>query len=227
MKTLFGTVALFLCVTLASAAQVDDLVKQLKAAEADKRREAAEAIGKVGKEAKAAAPALIAALKDSDLFVRVFAAQSLGEIDADPKTAVPALAAALRDKKEVQETAIVSLRKLGAAAVPTLADVAKDPGKEGSLRRKAIESLGQLKDDAKSTVPMLTELVSGKTKTGKPAMNRDVELRVTAVNSLGEIATAADSETVKLFTDMIAERTTDRQLRAAMQKALPKIKNRK
>ena len=231
MKKLFGAVVVVLCCSVAApAADVAELVKQLKDKEAEKRREAAEALGKAGKDARDAVPALIAALKDSDLFVRLFSTVSLGQIGEDPKTVIPALTGILnnsREKKEVQEAAIKSLEQLGAGSVQPLADVAKDTKKEAALRRKAIIALGKLGSEAKSTVPMLTELVPTKTKTGKPAMNRDNELRVEAINALGEIATMNDKETVDLFTEMLAEKGGDRNVRMALTKALAKIKNRK
>jgi HEAT repeat protein len=230
MKNLFGAVVVVLCWSVAAhAADVGELVKQLKDKDADKRREAAEALGKAGKEAKDAVPSLIAALKDSDLFVRLFAATSLGQIGEDAKTVIPALAQSLnnpREKKEVHEAAILSLRKLGADSVPVLADYAKDAKKESSLRRKAVIALGQLGGDAKATVPMLTALVATKTKTGKLTMSRDTELRVEAVNALGEIATTSDKETVDLFNEIAKAKGGDRNVKMAINKALAKIKKR-
>jgi HEAT repeat protein len=231
MKNVFGAMIVVLCwSTAAWAVDIADLVKELKTGDAEKRREAAEALGKAGKEAKDAVPALVAALKDSDLFVRLFSTVSLGQIGVDPSTVVPALTAVMnnpREKKEVLEAAITSLQQLGGDSVPTLAGVAKDAKKDGSLRRRAIIALGKLGPDAKSTVPMLTELVPTKTKTGKPAMNRDNELRVEAINALGEIATMNDKETVDLFKEMADEKGVDRMVKQAITRAMSKIKNRK
>jgi HEAT repeat protein len=61
-------------------------------------RSAAAALGNIGGNAKEAVPALAAALKDQDSFVRCFAAEALGRIRENAKEAVPELAAALKDQ---------------------------------------------------------------------------------------------------------------------------------
>src|ERR1043166_9930771 len=63
------------------------------------RREAAEALGELGPDAKAAAPDLAAALKDKDDGVRIKAAAALWSIGSAGATAVPDLIAALQDKR--------------------------------------------------------------------------------------------------------------------------------
>src|SRR5207247_638471 len=81
---------LLLCAGMtAEAADIDALVKQLKAKDTDARRQAVKALAEAGQDARSATPALLNSLKDSDLFVRRFAAQALGDIEADPKAAVP------------------------------------------------------------------------------------------------------------------------------------------
>src|SRR5262249_44722525 len=131
MKHVIGVWAAWLgAVALAPAADVAGLVKQLKDSKTEVRRSAAEELGKAAKDPAAEAPpALTAALKDSDLFVRALAAQALGAIGAAPKTAVPALTAALktpREKTEVIEAVVAALGKMGTAAVPSLSELADD-----------------------------------------------------------------------------------------------------
>src|SRR5262245_6892014 len=75
------------------ASQVADFVRQLQSQDAGVRRSAAEALGKIGPEAKGAVPDLIAALKDQDTDVRRYAAFVLGKIGEAAKEAVPALIA--------------------------------------------------------------------------------------------------------------------------------------
>ncbi len=121
-------------------AAVDALIKQLKSPDSDMRREAAKKLGEMGKDARKAGPALVAAVKnDKDLFVRRFAAQSLGDVGADPKLAVPALSALLKDSaQELNEAAIGALGKMGKDGVPALAEVLKKketkPEKKGDKK---------------------------------------------------------------------------------------------
>jgi HEAT repeat protein len=231
MKRLFGALGAWLLAAAAvSAADVSELVKQLKSANADERRAAAEALGKAGKDAKDAAPALIAALKDSDLFVRTFAAQALGDVGADPKTVAAALQAVMkntREKEEVHEAALASLGKLGGEGVPALAEVVGDQNRDADLRHKAIRLLAQIGPAARSTVPMLTDLAVAKAKNPKQPPRTSMELRVDALNALGAIATPDDKEAVDALTEMAATEKLDRNLKMAVVPALKKIKERK
>jgi len=80
--------------------QVAVFVQWLQSQDAGVRSYAASALGEIGKDAKDAAPALIAALKDQDAGVRRSAAAALGKIGKDAKDAAPALIAALKDQDE-------------------------------------------------------------------------------------------------------------------------------
>src|SRR5260370_3766385 len=119
MTKLLGAAAAFLClIGSVQAADVDDLVKQLKDKETDVRRKAAKELADAGPDAKPAVPMLIAALKDSDLFVRRFSAQALGAIGEE--SAMPALEKVVKDaneKKEVQEAAVIAVGKMGKGSV--------------------------------------------------------------------------------------------------------------
>jgi HEAT repeat protein len=219
-----------LTAALAPAADVAELVKQLKDGNADARRAAAEALGKAGKDAREAAPALIAALKDADLYVRAFAAQALGQIDADPKTAVPALDANLknlREKSEVHEAALASLGKFGAEGVGPLGAVVGDANREPELRRKAVLLLTQIGPPARSTVPMLTDIAANKTKNPKVAGKNSMEQRVDAINALGAIASTEDKEAVDLLVELNGTEKLQRELKKPVADALKKIRERK
>src|SRR5260370_40669517 len=117
MKKLLGAAAAFLCLVVSvQAADVEDLVKQLKDKDPDIRRKAAKELADVGADAKPAVPALVASLKDNDLFVRRFSAQALGAIGPDAQGALPALQKIVKDgneKKEVQEAAVLAIGKMG------------------------------------------------------------------------------------------------------------------
>src|SRR5262245_11881699 len=70
----------------------------LKDRDARVRRQAAEALGKAGPQAKSAVPDLSAALTDKEDIVRAAVATALWGISADAREAVPALVAALTDR---------------------------------------------------------------------------------------------------------------------------------
>ena len=79
------------------------------------------ALRDLGAGAKSAVPALTAALKDRDLYVRRFAARALGEIGPDAQSAVPALNKALEGQPSAEvrrrvEGLLEKLKGSGASA---------------------------------------------------------------------------------------------------------------
>jgi HEAT repeat protein len=225
MKRFIGvTCALFCLTALTPAADVTELVKQLKGNDPDARRAAARSLSELGSDAREAVPALISALKDKDLFVRRFAAQALAEVGPDAaKQAVPALKAALTDKKtEVVEAAAGALGKMGPEGVSTLVDLAKEKGREMLLRKKAIEALGKAGEDGKSAVPYLVEL----TKESPAAKGKmDVgEIRMAAIAALGDLGPVAKEAVPALESALGAADKKQRELKMALNDALKKIK---
>ena len=82
----------------APAEALPALLERLRAEKPDVRMDAAAAIGRLGPQAKAAAPALLAAFpQEKDPFARRAMIIALGAIGPDAREALPALAAALRD----------------------------------------------------------------------------------------------------------------------------------
>src|SRR5437868_14818744 len=79
----------------ADPAEVPRLIEQLKGKDTAERRQAADALGKLGPDAKDAVNALADAVKDKDPYVKRFAARSLGQIKADGKETMQALTRAL------------------------------------------------------------------------------------------------------------------------------------
>jgi len=74
---------------------------------------AAEALVKLGPEAKGAVPALSEALRDELAYVRERAAQALKRIGPEARAAVPALTEALEDANvEVRRAAAAALKKI-------------------------------------------------------------------------------------------------------------------
>jgi HEAT repeat protein len=124
------------------------------------RRGAAEALKTMGKEAKAAVPALTNALEDNFYGVRQTAAQALGSIGPDAEAAIPALSnAAAKDHYAcVRLAAAEALGKIGPATkdvVPTLSNALRDL--DDDVRRAAAEALGKCGLEAKDAVLALRE----------------------------------------------------------------------
>lgn len=106
---------------------VNKLIEQLKSPDIEARYSAVYALGQMGGEAKGAAPALIAALKDKGGAVNIRAAIALKQIGAE---AVPALLGALRDNDlYTRANAAEVLGQMGdkaKEAVPALIAALKD-----------------------------------------------------------------------------------------------------
>jgi HEAT repeat protein len=126
---------------------VDGLVKALRGdGPALVRARAAQALGRLGPEARAAAPALGEALDDADSSVRHSAAFALGRLGRGAEAAVPALVATLRKKEDglLRARAAAALEAFGpaaAAAVGPLVEALKDPENK-ALRARAAAALG-------------------------------------------------------------------------------------
>jgi HEAT repeat protein len=229
MKRFLGLIGIVLWATMARGADVGELVKQLKDGDNEARRAAAKALGEGGAESKAAVPALIEALKDKDTFVRRFSAQALGEIGPDASSAVRPLTAALNDsQKRVQAAAARALGKLGPSGVETLVGILKDDSKDSTIRRQAIDSLSGLGAEARSAVPVLTELLKEKVVKGKKKQMAPEDLRVDAATALGTLAKSSDKETIETLEALTEKKAkTPRGLKQAANTALKKIKNNK
>lgn len=113
---------------------VPALVAALNDASADIRTAAADALGRVGPEAKAALPALTATLKDPEKAVRQHAAFALGVVDPEDAAVLPALVELLKDSDlEVRRHAALSLGRLGPSARPAL-EVLMEASKDADSR---------------------------------------------------------------------------------------------
>ena len=89
------------------------LPEQLRAADSAQRIHAVKSLAKRPKEADLVVPALAAALKDEDAFVRRDAAEALGRLGSRARNASPELLAALKDKnRQVRKTASAALKKV-------------------------------------------------------------------------------------------------------------------
>jgi HEAT repeat protein len=143
-------------------AGVNSLVASLKDERKEVRRAAAEALGRLGAEAKPTLPALVEALKDADADVRWMAADALGQIGAEAKTAVPALVEALKDPA-VRSIAIDALGGIGADAKDAAGPLAELLKNENiHLRRTTAMALARIGGPAaRPAVPVFVEMLRG------------------------------------------------------------------
>jgi HEAT repeat protein len=138
----------------------------------------------LGEEATPAAPAVIQALSDSNLFVRWAAARTLGRMGpVDLDESVPALAGLLKDPDtDVRLTSALVLERYGpkaAAAVPALARATNTGDVE--VRVAALRALQPMREAARPAVPSIAAGLS----------HPDVRVRRTAAEVLGRIGPAA------------------------------------
>jgi len=141
----------------ALAAAQEEEIARLKSQHAGERRQAALALARMGPEAVAAVPALLARLDDSNVMVRHAAMLALGGI-RDPR-GVPPLARLLASPDErTRRIASVSLAEIGAPAVPALRNVLRKSGRH-TARLAAAHALAALGEKAVSAVPDLEALL--------------------------------------------------------------------
>ncbi|MCX8067326.1 MAG: HEAT repeat domain-containing protein, partial [Anaerolineae bacterium] len=140
--------------------------------DADVRRAAAEALGRIGD--PRAVPGLLKALRDADAEVRWAAAEALGRVGAP---AVPGLLEVLRDADAgVRRAAAEALGRIGdPQAIPGLLEALRDA--DPRVRRAAAEALGRIGAPA---LPSLLEALR----------DADWWVRRAAAKALGEIARA-------------------------------------
>jgi HEAT repeat protein len=163
-------------------AAVTPLAGLLKHEDSFVRRQAAEALARIGPDAAAAQPALLAALKDSSVAVRAAAADALGEIAADLPATARALVAALAENEPVRRHVGAALVRLGRDAVPALSDALTE--KPALVRYHSARVLGLLGPEAASAVPRLIDLLRDK----EPRVRR---MAIVALGEIGPDAAAA------------------------------------
>jgi len=192
------------------AEPVEVLIVELKSEDVDMRRQAAQALGRIGGPgANPAVPALAVAVKDQDRNVRLFASQSLGLIG---EPAVPTLLRLLRDEDEsVRESALFGLYAAGPAArsaVPAIVEILTD--KNAKMRAHAATTLGRIGPEARMAVPALIDAMK----------DEDNHVRYFAANALGNIGPTARAAIPVLTKALKDEKSS---VRAGAARALKKI----
>src|SRR5262245_20633549 len=117
------------------------------------RCKSADLLGRLGKVARFAIPALRDALKDGDAHVRVKAAEALWKVEQPPlKVVLPVLVGGLTDKQaSARALAAKALAEVGPparAAVPALGRALAD--KDVTVRMEAVLALGEMGPAARS-----------------------------------------------------------------------------
>ena len=187
------------------------LIANLKLPDAEDRATAADMLGRIGRGAKSAIPALIAALEsDEYIVVRCAAAQALGEMGREAKQAVPALIGALKvENEDVRRYATYALEKMGTEAkqaIPTLIQVLKD--KSEHVRNGAAAALVAIGLEA---IPPLIDALKDKSK----------YVRSGAASVLGQIRPEVRQSIPALVA--VLEEDDETSVRCAAAQALGKI----
>jgi TonB family protein len=119
------------------------LLTNLKSAEAEKRRAAADEIGALRN--REAVPLLIAALADKEATVREAAAFALGQI-TDPRAVAPLTRALVDKDAEVRATIAFALGMIGERkSGQTLSELLEDPA--AAVRAAAVTAMGLMQDE--------------------------------------------------------------------------------
>ncbi len=182
-----------------SAAAVSDIAAALSDRDENVRRESAQALGKIGPESRPAIPALMAALGDDSDTVKWLAVWALGRIGGK---AVPPLIALLDDEK-LQDTAVVALGDIGAAARPavhSLVELLQKPGLSTDRASDVVLALSRIGPAAEEAAPTLLKILA----------DEKSDLRPYAAWALAQIG--AKDEVPQLIRALFAERDPGSEL---------------
>lgn len=163
--------------------QQEESRKLLRELESDHFLDRSEALHKLADfaaESRVVVRAIIAALADSDPWVRGAAADALGEVEPPLIEAVPLLIAALRDPdgwvRECAAEALTNMKPPSPEVVEALTNALSDP----RISDKAMEALAEIGPAAKSSVPGLIG-----------ALGKDDKFSDKAAEALGQIGEEA------------------------------------
>jgi HEAT repeat protein len=175
---------------------------------------AANALGQIGPDSRAAVPPLTEMLADSDDTRRATAAEALGRIGLAAAPAVPGLVKLLSDPAWfVADNAAKALGNIGAPAVAGLIEVLHRP--EAEVRRLAIAALGDVGPEAAAALPDLVRALA----------DPDEETRAAAAEAIGPIGNGA-AAAAAVSGLLAALKDPDRVVRKNATEALGKVGNR-
>jgi serine/threonine protein kinase/HEAT repeat protein len=163
-------------------AEVVELMAGLEDRDANARWKAAEALGNLGGQARAAVPALIELLGDQQEVVRWRTAEALGKIGPDAARAVPALIRTLSGTGLAPTEAAKALGRIGPPARDSVPSLAAGLGSSDVyFRREIAKALARMGGDGASAVPALTAALRDKDKV----------VRMESAKALGRMGGAA------------------------------------
>ena len=162
--------------------EVVELMAGLDDRDANARWKAAEALGNMGGQARAAVPALITLLGDQQEVVRWRTAEALGKIGPDAVRAVPALIRTLSGTGLAPTEAAKALGRIGPPARESVPSLAAGLGSSDVyFRREIAKALARMGGDGAPAVPALTGALRDKDKV----------VRMEAAKALGRMGGAA------------------------------------
>ena len=147
-----------------------ELIEGLKSPGYWFRWKSAEALGKLGRGAKTAAPALAEALEDSNETTRHTAAKALAAIGSEAEAAIPALVKAIKREQSKRSgtgsdtPSILSwlagnaLAQIGPASLPALITLLSH--EDRYVRLSAVNAVGNMGPQAKDAIPALSEALN-------------------------------------------------------------------
>ena len=164
---------------------VEKLTQQLASPDAGTRRDAAFQLGKLGPGAKAALPALIKALQDSDRQVWAFSIAAITAMGPEAKEAIPALLDGFdtrgarggreRERRQGMVRSAYALTRIGPEAIPPLIQALS--AEDNGLRAGAARALSGMGPLAKEAIPALRANLG----------HGELPVRMEAVNALALI----------------------------------------
>ena len=164
---------------------IDKLIQQLSDSDDWVRRNAAEALGKLGNASETVIEALLNALSDRNNEVRRLAAGALGKLGNASETVIEALLNALSDRNnEVRRLAAGALGKLGNASetvIEALLNALSDS--DYGVRQNAAEALGKLGNASETVIEALLNALS----------DSDDWVRQNAAEALGKLGNASET----------------------------------
>ncbi len=186
------------------------LSEDLKSDDPETRAKTAVALGKAGKDARVAMPALLDALRDTDEKVRDLVADALDRAGPPAADDFPALSTALRDDDpDVRTYAVSALGDLGEPSweeIDRVRELTKDP--DPYVRAAAEKTLARMEKD-------MLESLRNRLKDKNP------DTRKEAAERLSDLGVGSDDAADKAATSLMAAMADDNEaVRMAVSKAL-------